>query len=128
MENEKINAGLTIYERDQSIVRDLPPFTFEELREVERDFTLFIEENIKVKNFMLLSNELRYYTLFQMENKILTSNGIAKKILEFITTDTFLEGLGKLKVFKRKDVGQIELWIGETYFVLFNADSFFVPI
>ena len=90
------------------------------------DLERFIEEHRSTKNFFLLSNELRYYTIFRRDSAITTSKGSSANVMAFLIGDAFLKGLGKLKVFKRTDRDEIEIWIGETYFLFFDADSFFV--
>lgn len=116
------------FEQERSIVKDLPPFTQEEFKMVREDLIKYFEERPKVKNFMLLSNELRYYTIFSKTTAITTARGVADKILTFLQNDSFLSELGELKVLKRTGKDEIEIWIGETPFLLFDADSFFVEI
>ena len=118
------------FEQDRSIIKNLPSFTIEEFQEVREDVIKYFKERPKVKNFMLLSNELRYYTIFQRNNlSIKTSDYTdADKVLTFLNNDSFLKEVGELKVLKRTGADELEIWIGETPFVLFNADSFFVAI
>lgn len=40
----------------------------------------------------------------------------------------FLRELGELKVLKRTGEDELEIWIGEVPFILFDADSFFVLV
>jgi len=116
------------FEQERYIIKNLPPFTKEELEMVREDMTKYFEERPKVKYFMLLSNELRYYTIFSRTTAITTARGVADKILTFLQNDSFLTKLGELKVLKRTGEDEIEIWIGETPFLLFDADSFFVEI
>lgn len=116
------------FEQERSIVKDLPPFTQEEFEMVRKDLIKYFEERPKVKNFMLLSNELRYYTIFSKTTTITTAVGAADRVLTFLRNDSFLTRLGELKVLKRTGEDEIEIWIGETPFLLFDADSFFVAI
>lgn len=116
------------FEQERNIIKDLPPFTQEEFEMVREDLIKYFEERPKVKNFMLLSNELRYYTIFSKTTAITTAVGAADRVLTFLRNDRFLTELGELKVLKRTGEDEIEIWIGETPFVLFNADSFFVTI
>ena len=127
-ELEEMQAQVTQLEYDRGIVKNLAPANKEEIKDMRDDIADFIENRIKTENFMLLSNELRYYTLFKMKSLVLTPEGKADKLIEFITEDKFLKTLGKLKVLKRNYSGDIEIWIGETYFLFFDADSFFVEI
>ena len=116
------------FEQERYIIKNLPPFTQEELKMVREDLIKYFEEKPKVKNFMLLSNELRYYTIFSRTTAITTARGAADKVLTFLRNDSFLSELGELKVLKRTGEDEIEIWIGETPFLLFDADSFFVEI
>ena len=116
------------FEQEKSIVKGLPSFTQEEFEMVREDLIKYFEERSKVKNFMLLSNELRYYTIFSKTIALTTAIGAADRVLTFLRNDSFLTELGELKVLKRTGEDEIEIWIGETPFVLFNADSFFVAI
>ena len=122
------DIALKKFEQERSIVKDLPPFTQEEFKMIREDLIKYFEERPKVKNFMLLSNELRYYTIFSKTTAITTAVGAADRVLTFLQNDSFLRELGELKVLKRTGEDEIEIWIGETPFVLFNADSFFVAI
>jgi hypothetical protein len=123
-------ADITLkkFEQERNIVRDLPPFTQEEFEMVRDDLIKYFEERPKVKNFMLLSNELRYYTIFSRTTAITTAREAADRVLTFLQNDSFLTELGELKVLKRTGEDEIEIWIGETPFLLFDADSFFVEI
>lgn len=116
------------FEQDRSIIKNLPPFTIEEFQEVREDVIKYFEERSKAKNFMLLSNELRYYTIFQRSNALVTASGYADRVLTFLNNDSFLRELGELKVLKRTGEDELEIWIGEVPFILFNADSFFVLV
>jgi len=125
-----IRSDITLkkFEQERYIVKNLPPFTKEEFEMVREDMIKYFEERPKVKNFMLLSNELRYYTIFSRTTAITTAVGAADKVLTFLQNDSFLTKLGELKVLKRTGKDEIEIWIGETPFLLFDADSFFVEI
>lgn len=116
------------FEQERNIVKNLPPFTEEEFEAVREDVINYFEERPKVKNFMLLSNELRYYTIFQRSSALVTASGYADKVLTFLNNDKFLRGIGDLKVLKRTGEDELEIWIGEVPFILFNADSFFVLV
>lgn len=89
------------FEQDRSIIKNLPPFTIEEFQEVREDVIKYFEERPKVKNFMLLSNELRYYTIFQRSNALVTASGYADRILTFLNNDSFFKGIGRIKSFKK---------------------------
>lgn len=116
------------FEQDKNIIKNLPPFTMEEFQEVREDVIKYFEERPKVKHFMLLSNELRYYTIFQRSSALVTASGYADRVLTFLSNDKYLREIGDLKVLKRTGGDELEIWIGEVPFVLFNADSFFVLV
>lgn len=122
------DIALKKFEHERNIIKNLPPFTKEEFEMVREDMIKYFEERPKVKNFMLLSNELRYYTIFSRTTAITTAVKAADKVLTFLQNDSFLTKLGELKVLKRTGKDEIEIWIGEIPFLLFDADSFFVEI
>ncbi len=122
------DIALKKFEQERNIVKNLPPFTQEEFEMVRDDLIKYFEERPKVKNFMLLSNEIRYYTIFSKRTAMTTAVEAADRVLTFLRNDRFLTGLGELKVLKRTGEDEIEIWIGDTPFLLFNADSFFVTM
>ena len=124
MQNKKMKK----FEQDKSIIAQFPAFTKEEIKEVKEDVKNYFRERPKVKYFMLLSNELNYYTIFSKETVISTPVGHAEKLVNFLLEDDFLKTLGDLKVLKRTGNDELEIWIGETPFLLFDADSFFVVL
>lgn len=120
---------MTVAEQDKEIIKKLPSFTKAEIEDVKKDLTDYLAERTHIDHLMLLSNEIRYFTIFKREVIALKTNkGRADELFNFLTKDVFLKTLGELKVLKRTGEGEIEIWIGETPFVLFEADSFFVPI
>ena len=122
-------SKMTKAEQDKAIIEKLPPFTATELKLVREDLIRYFEEQAGVEHFMLLSNDINYYTIFKKENILLkTDKARAMNFFDFIFEDSFLKTLGKPKVVKRSGEDQVEIWIGTTPFVLFNADSFFVEI
>lgn len=122
-------SKMTKAEQDKAIIEKLPPFTTTELKLVREDLIRYFEEQAEVEHFMLLSNDINYYTIFKKENILLkTDKARAMNFFDFIFEDSFLKTLGKPKVVKRSGEDQVEIWIGTTPFVLFNADSFFVEI
>lgn len=123
---EKVKMKMTKYEMDKSIIKDLPPFTKKELEEVREDLISFLKENPQTRHFMLLSNEINYYTILTKQ-PLFTAHYSADSILNFLNENLFLKSLGKLKVFKR--TGEtMEIWIGESHFRLFDADHLFVEV
>lgn len=115
------------HEIEESIIADLPPFNKKEFEEVRDDVIKFFKEHEDTDKFMLLSNKINYFTLFEKGMSLNTDIGRADKLLTFLNNDSFLESLGKLKVLKRtEDNNKLEIWIGDTFFLFFDADSFFV--
>lgn len=125
---DKNDIKMTQVDCERQIVKHLPRFTEQELKEVTADLASYIESHSATKNFLLLSNEIKYYTIFRRDNILSTSEGVAEKLMQFFMNDSFLSSLGELKVLKREESGAIAIWIGETFFLLFNADQFFVSV
>ena len=119
---------LTKAEQEKETIKELPSFTKEELKMVLDDLERYMIEHRNAKHFMLLSKDQRYYTIFQRALDITTYKGEAQTLLNFLQEDAFLTSLGELKVLKRTGESEIEIWIGETPFLLFIADGFFVKI
>lgn len=119
---------MKMHEQTASICKNLKPFTKEEMKLNLKDLTQYLHENSQTKYFMLLSNKINYYTIFVKSNNLLQNEHMAKTILDFLNNDSFLNELGEMKVFKRTDGNEIEIWLGETYFLLFPADSFFIEM
>ena len=120
-------SDLTKYEYEKQIAKSLPALDDYNLVIASKNIAKFLDENKNAKYLMLLSDELRYYTIFNIDNKVKLIKGIAEDILRFLQRDSFLGGIGKLKLIEVNE-DHIEIWIGETYFSLFVADSFFVNI
>lgn len=117
---------MTKYEIDKGIIKDLPPFTEKEMEDVMEDLVSFLKENSRTKHFLLLSNEINYFTVL-VKKPLYTAQYSADNIINFLTGNSFMKDLGGLKVFKR--TGEtMEIWIGETHFRLFDADQMFVEV
>ena len=121
----KINTNMSLVEIKGNAVAQLKA-----LSPAERDFAIseiekFIVNQDEPRLLMLLSNELRYYTAFEIKNDDLTKAATA--IVEFIETEEFFTELGDLKlVDAEKD--HLEIWVGSKFFALFNYDPFVVEI
>ena len=78
---------------------------------------------------MLLSKELSYYTMFQINSPqdSLTPKMIFLKIIEFIKSDEYLQTLGDIKQIEVA-AHFIEIWIGQYHFALFESSDFFVKL
>lgn len=112
---------------DKSIAKSLPALENNELKEAQNLIDDYLKRNRPFRYLMLLSNELHYYTIFDTEVMI-TDIGIARKLIEFITLDSYLQNnIGAVKLIEEAD-NYIEIWIGECHFALFVCDSFIVKM
>lgn len=120
----KINTGMTMVEMKGNTVKQL-----EAMSETERDFAISeIEKfitNSKPRMLMLLSNELRYYTVFELKESDL--NKTARNIVDFIETEGFFTEIGQLKLIDVES-DHVEVWVEDKFFALFNCDGFLVEI
>lgn len=112
-------ASLSLYEMNQQIVSQLPAISAKEkaegLKSIKKLFTNF-DDNY----FMLLSNELKYYTLFDF-NQSKTSETVEYMINEICNC---FRSLGVLKSIEMtRDKNAIEIWIDDNIFYLFRYDK-----
>lgn len=107
---------MTLYEFNQAGYLSMRKMTKKELQDKSKDIQKFIDNN-KGKYFMLVCNELKYYTLFHTD---------PKKIFP-ITTEllSIVIELGDLKAIEIND-SMVEFWIqkdGECHmYAFFNYD------
>ena len=102
------------------------------MQEALKQGIIDIEEFLKTKApyryLMLLCNELRYYTIFEV-SALTTTSGTAQQIVKFIETDSFLKTVGRLKLIEADgNPDLVEIWIGDKHFGLFPCDTFVVKI
>lgn len=121
----QINTGMTMVEMKGNTVKQLDTMT-----KSERDFAIseiekFITNSDRPRMLMLLSNENRYYTIFEIKESDLTQ--VATKIVEFIETEGFFTEIGELKLVD-VEASHVEIWVEDQFFALFNCDGFIVEI
>ncbi len=119
------DGGLTLslYDINKMVIPNLPDFTDEDFEKATQKIKNFIKPGTKF--WMMLSNEKRYFTLFQLSpNK----TSLAPKIEE--EAIACLKTLGTVKSVELTEDGQaIEMWVidnmDETPYVyyLFNYDK-----
>jgi hypothetical protein len=121
---------MTKFEYDKRIAEAMRPLNEKEIQVAKKTLAVFLNKKKKAftspNNLMLLCNQNNYFTIFS-QTKGMTTEEIARKIVNFIVEDTFLEQLGGLKYFE-EDQDHIEIWIGEFFFALFDADFMFVDL
>lgn len=112
---------------DKGIAQSLPALDHKALEASTQMIVDYLIEKTPYKNLMLLCKELSYYTIFSV-SVITTPEGVAKQVINFISTDTFIRNnLGAIKLVENSG-DYMEIWIGEYHFGLFPCDSFIVPI
>jgi len=120
---------ITKNEYEKNIARALEPLVSEELETAASLVATMIRSQPSVKYLMLLSNEINYYTIFNIASPLKTPSGVADNIVQFLISDSFLKTRGEVKLIEDNlENEHIEIWIGETYFSLFICDSFIVNL
>ena len=96
---------MTLYEINKSAYASLPKMTSAEKERARDKILNYVEKhnNYSREYFMLLNNDLHYYTIFCWMNKT------AKTLIDEIMDIT--ESLGKLKAIEINDNDAIEFWI-----------------
>lgn len=121
----EINTGLTAVELKGNIVNQLKPMNAQEQSFSIVAIDAYLERKGNPEYVMLLSNELRYYTIFKSS----TDADFATEIFNFINTDSYLTQLGYLRLIDAdKDLDHVEVWIGDKFFALFDADDLIVDL
>ena len=120
---------MTKNEYEKNIARAMKPLKHEGLEDAVIVIKKMIEDQVVYpKYLMLLSNEINYYTIFNIVTFLKTPIAIADDIVKFLVDDRFLKTIGELKLVEDSIDDTVEIWIGETYFSLFKCDSFIVPL
>jgi hypothetical protein len=119
------DGGLTVslYDVNKMAMPNLPDLTEEQIEEAKRMVAQFISP--KSKFWMLLNNEKRYYTVFQLTDNpnVLLTNKIEDEFIEC------LKEIGTIKSIEKVDDTTIEAWVidkedSEAYaYYLFNYDK-----
>ena len=109
---QEIPTSITKNQLDKGIANSLPA----------------LNQEAPYRYLMLLCNELRYYTIFEV-SALTTTSGAAQQIVKFIETDSFLKTVGRLKLIEADgNPYLVEIWIGDKHFGLFPCDSIVVKI
>lgn len=119
------DGGLTVslYDVNKMAMPNLPDLTDEQINEAKKMVAQFIPSNSKF--WMLLNNEKRYYTVFQLTNdsSLMLANKIEDEFIEC------LKEIGSIKSIEKVDDTTIEAWVidkedSEAYaYYLFNYDK-----
>ena len=124
----EMDTGMNIYQWDKNAAASMPAMSYTQMLDKKPIIVKFLKQFDNIKHIMLLSNELRYYTIFDITAEPIIDN-VVLKLLKFLKNDTFLKTLGKTKYIDIDETeSHIEIWIGEERFALFPCDSFVVPI
>lgn len=107
-----INTGITAYELNKQMISQQSDLTEEQIQESKEKIIEFIT-NTKNQYYMLLSNELHYYTLFDVNNK-------EKCAHEVIAC---LQDIAPLRACEYDDNGYMELWNSNYMFAFFPYDK-----
>lgn len=107
---------MTLYEFNQAGYLSLPTMTKED---IEADFPMLVSfaENHWGEYYMLLNNDLHYYTLFHWRD-----NGVQVLVEELLD---IVQSLGELKAIEVNDNDAVEFWIKNdnvcNMYVFFNC-------
>lgn len=100
-----------------SMVAGLAPLNEIETEYAERLINDYLSKT-KADYLMLLNHEVRYFTVFDNTTMVLANYG--KELIKFIT-DYIVPVYGGLKLVDADSTtGAIEVWCGETCFILFD--------
>ena len=123
-----LNTGLTEYELNKDVISQLPSLiTPEQLAPAYEVLTKFFESNDNVNGyFMLLCNDIRYYTVFERNQTCYTRDKIEDVVIEC------LQDVGAIQQINfTEDNMNVECWIknekGVFMFMLFNYNWGVVP-
>ena len=118
--NKEASQKLTLYGLNKMIIPQIPSLTEEELTHKQKDIISFVMECIKNtggKYFLLLSRDIGYYTLFNMQYS-LEKNSIVDEIYKC------LEAIGEIKSIEpTEDNDAIEIWVVDSNN---NAEPFYL--
>ena len=111
--DKNVDMGINLYEFNKVNMAKMPILkTGSELRRVKQTIKSFVEEKASTY-FMLLNHELRYFTLFNFKNGLLTDikeNAMAKDVIECVES---ME-LGLIDIFPDDGNGALEIWAKDT--------------
>jgi hypothetical protein len=83
------------YNYDKNLAKQLPVLTKEELQTGADTILNYLEKQKKDKYVMLLSNNLKYYTIFTQKTLVSTKTGLANEIIGFIAKNCMCISTGK---------------------------------
>ncbi len=126
-EQEKINGNLqmNIYDINKQVISQMPCLTIEELEEKADTLITEYQNEQKASYYMMLCNELRYYTLFHIDEFDGGSqlSFLSNEVLSCLIS--FTDNIKSIEI--TDDKTAIEIWITkdeETYVMyLFNYDT-----
>lgn len=127
-EMPELEGSMTSIELMKSLMSQKPDMTLEEIKNYRQDILDFFND-FKGRYYMLLSNEIHYYTIFDT-TKCNNDSDITDKFINFIVTDEFLNSsYGSIKNIEiNYDLQLIEFWFGTTYFAFFVCDDFILDL
>lgn len=102
-----VDTGMTLYDINKQIIEKLPELTDEDIEKRADDIRKFARtKHVNSNYFMLLGNELNYYTLFSRKHENINSPKIQDEVIEC------LKYLGTIKsIDVRPDDTAVECWI-----------------
>ena len=112
-ENGKKIEGPTLYEMNQQIINDMPTLDEDWVHKCSGKIFKWLSENPD-SYYMLLCNEINYYTLFHIttariqSDKLLISRGAMRDLADEII-DIILN-LGNVKIIEEDNNGAISVW------------------
>lgn len=125
---QEVPTKITKNQLDKGVANSLPALSQKALTQGIYDIETFLKAKAPYRYLMLLCNELRYYTIFDV-SVLNTPIGAANKIVNFINTDSFLREVGELKLIEADgNPDLVEIWIGDKHFGLFPCDTFVVKM
>lgn len=95
---------MNLYELNQAGYASLPNMTSKAKRKAKNNIFAFLEKNNLSKYFMILNNEIRYYTVYTYANNYYKPDEMAEEMM------SVMEELGSLKSVEVTD-NMVEFWI-----------------
>lgn len=118
--NKKAEIKTDLHAMNKMLMAQLPESGEKRKNELSKEIrNLALAEDGAFKYLMLLSNERKDYTVFALRNKnrLELADTLAKEVMEC------LENRGQIKEFDvKKAANAIEIWIDDTFYVLFVYD------
>lgn len=102
-EEEKPKMQLDMYALNKSFFQSKKPLSKSKKREGFQAVARAVRTNPRATHYMLLNNENRYYTVFQLNEN--SNENVADVLQEC------LENIGEIKAINEKDDGAFEFWV-----------------